>query len=49
MTTEFRCADRMLRDDDDMASPGRLTGTLMIRYGERAGARPFGGIRARTA
>ena len=36
MTTEIRCAIEC-RDDDDMASPGRLTGTL-IRYGERAGA-----------
>ena len=34
MTTEFRCAVE-LRDDDDMASPGRLVGTLM-KYGERA-------------
>lgn len=34
---EIRCAVE-LRADDDMASPGRLTGTLM-RYGERASDR----------
>ena len=35
---EIRCGIE-LRADDDMASPGRVVGTL-IRYGERSGDRP---------
>lgn len=38
MNLEIRCGIE-LRADDDMASPGRLTGTLLT-YGERAGDRP---------
>ena len=37
MTDEIRFAVE-IRADDDMASPGRLTGTL-LQYGERAGDR----------
>ena len=36
--TEFRCRIE-LREDDTLASPGRLTGTLLT-YGERASDRP---------
>ena len=38
MTTEIRCKVE-LREDDTLASPGRLTGTLLT-YGERASDRP---------
>ena len=38
MRTEIRCKVE-LREDDTLASPGRLTGTLLT-YGERASDRP---------
>ena len=38
MRTEIRCKVE-LREDDTLASPGRLTGTLLT-YGERANDRP---------
>ena len=38
MRTEIRC-NVELREDDTLASPGRLTGTLLT-YGERASDRP---------
>ena len=38
MADEIRCAIE-IRQDDAMAGPGRITGTL-LRYGERAADRP---------
>ena len=38
MTDEIRCSIE-IREDESMASPGRLTGVLLT-YGERAGDRP---------